>query len=188
MSDAFSDEDRPVRAEPGDRVARLSQRNLFQELMDLRDRQRQAQATAMWVIKERDIPVEINPLGRMLWYLHPNLDDVSIQALIVSVQELGPGEVSGKLHFQGGSVIFFLDGRGKTILDAETYEWRAGDLINTPLRPDGVTIQHFNTGSETVRFIEASPNLVHSLGVDRGSGFEVLEPGSAFKATIGQNG
>jgi hypothetical protein len=170
------------------RLARLSQRNLFQELMDLRDRQRQARANAMWVIKERDIPLEINPLGRMRWYLHPNLDDVSIQALIVAVHELGPGEASGKLLFQGGSVIFFLDGRGKTILDGETYEWRAGDLINTPLRPDGVTIQHFNTGSEAVRFIEASPNLVHALGVDRGSGFDVLEPGTAFNTTLAQSG
>ena len=73
-------------------------------------------------------------------------------------------------HKQCTEVYYILDGRGKTILDGETYEWRAGDLINTPLRPDGVTVQHFNTGSEMVRFIEASPNLVHALGVDRGSG------------------
>ncbi len=171
-----------------DRRARLSQRNLFQELMDLRDRQRQARAAAMWVIKERDVPLELNPLGRMRWYLHPNLDDVSIQALIVAVHELEPGETSGKLLFQGGSVIFFLDGRGKTILDGEIFEWQAGDLINTPLRPDGVTIQHFNTGGETVRFVEASPNLVHALGVDRGSGFDVLEPATAFTAATARGG
>jgi hypothetical protein len=40
-----------------DRSAQLSQRNLFQELMDLRDRQRHARAAAMWVIKERDVPL-----------------------------------------------------------------------------------------------------------------------------------
>jgi hypothetical protein len=172
-----------------ERRQRLSERNLFQELVDLRDQQRRAREHAMWVIKERDIPVEINPLARTRWYLHPNLEDVSIHTLIVSVQELAPGERSGKLHFQGGSVIFFLSGRGETVLDDVTYEWRAGDLINTPLRPDGVTLQHFNTGTETVRFIEASPNLVHSLGVDRGSGFEVLQPGSAFAASSNaQNG
>ena len=85
MTDALSGQDAPSRVDPGERVERLSQRNLFQELIDLRDRQRQAQASAMWVIKERDIPLEINPLGRMRWYLHPNLDDVSIQALIVAV-------------------------------------------------------------------------------------------------------
>jgi hypothetical protein len=164
-----------------ERSDRLRKRNLFQELIDLRDSQRDAQQDAMWVIKERDIPLEVNPLGRMRWYLHPNLDDVAIHALIVSVQELAPGEVSGKLHFQGGSVIFFIDGQGETVLDGETYTWKAGDLINTPLRPDGVTLQHFNSGSETARFIEASPNLVHALGVDRGSGFDVLEPSSAFR-------
>jgi hypothetical protein len=169
-----------------DRRKRLSQRNLFQELLDLRDRQRRMRETAIWVIREKEVPVEINPLARTRWYLHPNLEDIAIQALVVSVQELEPGEESGKLHFQGGSVIFFISGRGKTILDGETYEWRAGDLINTPLRPDGVMIQHFNTGDEIVRYIEASPNLVHSLGVDRGSGFDVLEAGSAFQASSNQ--
>src|SRR5689334_21998337 len=133
------------------------QPNLFQDLLDLRDRQRQARSHARWVIKERDVPVEINALARTRWYLHPSLEDVAIHALIVSVQELAPGEVSGKLHFQGGSVIYFLSGRGKTILDDEAYEWRAGDLINTPLRPDGVTVQHFNTGNEVASYIEAAP-------------------------------
>jgi len=81
------------------------------------------------VIKERDVPLQLNPLGRMRWYLHPNLDDVSIPALIVAAHDLEPGETSGKLLFHGGSMIFFLDGRGKTILDGETYQWQAGAAL-----------------------------------------------------------
>lgn len=154
-------------------------RNLFQELLDLRDRQRENSGRAPGVIKEKDVPLELNALGRMRWYLHPNLSGTAIESMIIAVHELRPGEHSGKLLYQGGSVLFFLAGRGRTVLDGKTYEWRAEDFINVPLRPDGVTIQHFNTGSEVARFIEASPNLVHSLGVDRGSGFEVLDPGSA---------
>jgi gentisate 1,2-dioxygenase len=157
-------------------VAGRDGRTLFDHLIELRDRQRAALETSMKVVRGRDLPEEVNPLGRMRWYLHPSLEDRAVYSLIVATHELRPGEASGRLRFQGGSIIFYLQGRGRTVLDGVAYDWKAEDCMNVPLRPDGVIIQHFNTGTETARFVEASPNLVHTLGVDRGSGFDVLEP------------
>lgn len=168
------------------RAEDLRGRNLFDELIRLRDEQRRHLTGAMEVISSADIPVEVNQLARTQWYLHPNLHDSVINSLIVAVHSLEPGEASGKLLYQGGTVIFFLAGRGRTTLDDAVYEWQANDLLNVPIREPGVTIQHFNTGTETVSWVEASPNLVHSLGVDRGSGFEVLEPSTAYQKETGQ--
>jgi hypothetical protein len=159
-----------------DRADKLRQHNYWDELIALRDQQRQDAVGTLDVIKERDVPLEQNAFSSMRWYLHPNIEDVSINSLIVAVHELEPGESTGKLLFQGGSIIFFFEGEGKTVMDGEDFLWKADDMINTPLRPDGVTIQHFNTGTTVARFIEASPNHVESLGVDRGSGFELQEP------------
>ncbi len=55
-------------------------------------------------------------------------------------------------------------------------------MLQIPLRWDGVVFQHFNNDSKReVILVCAEPNFVHSLGVDRGSGFEVLETAPEYK-------
>jgi hypothetical protein len=49
-------------------------------------------------------------------------------------------------------------------------------MINLPFRSDGITFQHVNDGDDTVMLVGAEENLVDALSVDRGSGFEMLEP------------
>lgn len=149
---------------------------LLDALLALRDVQRRQRQGAAMVIKERDLPLEINALGRMRWYLHPSLLDRAVQSMLVSVVELLPGEVSGRLRYQGGSVIFCVAGTVQTTIDDVVYEWSADDCLNVPIREDGVAIQHRNVSDGPAKLLEASPNLVHALGVDRGSGFEILEP------------
>jgi len=54
--------------------------------------------------------------------------------------------------------------------------WQAGDIVQLPLRPDGVIFQHFNEDSENpVQLVAVEPNVVDALGLDLGSGFEQLE-------------
>jgi gentisate 1,2-dioxygenase len=158
-----------------ERGERLAQRNLFDELMALRDEQRGHRQEAVWLIKGGTLPWERNPLGKMRWYLHPMLNDTAIQTMTLWVQEIGPRGRSGRLQFQGGQVIYVWQGRGHTLLDGVRHPWEAGDVINLPLRTEGITVQHFNEGDEPVQLICAEPNLVHALGVDRGVGYEVLE-------------
>ncbi|HWP29280.1 MAG TPA: hypothetical protein VNM50_07060 [Chloroflexota bacterium] len=159
-----------------ERGERLAQRNFFNELMALRDKQREQRKGAVWLIKGETLPWEENPLGRMRWYLHPMIEDTAIRTLIFWVQEIRPGGRSGRLQFQGGQVIYVWSGRGHTVLDGVRHPWEAGDVINLPLRTEGITVQHFNDGDEVVRLVCAEANLVHALGVDRGVRYEVLEP------------
>ena len=51
-----------------------------------------------------------------------------------------------------------------------------------PIKPDGVTFQHFNASdSETALLIAAEPNLAATTGVDRACGFEQLENAPEYK-------
>lgn len=153
----------------------LAERNLWNELIELRDTQRRQQASGLQVIKERDLPLEKNSMGYMRWYMHPGIKDTVLNTLIFFQQEIPPGSRSGRLRFQGGQVIMILEGRGYTVIDGVKHAWKAGDVLNLPLRSDGITVQHFNTDTDlTAKFVAAEPNWVDCVGVDRGCGFDVL--------------
>lgn len=149
---------------------------LLDQLFELRDKQRQMMAKGLRVVHGKNRPLEQNRNGYMKWYMHPMLDDTVTKALIVFVQEIPLGSRTGKQKTQGGIVIYVLEGNGYTMLDGKKHEWAQGDVLNIPQRDIGVTLQHFNGSSEkVVRLLSVQPNLVHSVGVDRGAGFEQIE-------------
>ena len=65
--------------------------------------------------------------------------------MMVYQQEIPPGSRSGRVKFQGGQVIMILDGQGYTSIDGVKHTWKKGDVLNLPLRADGIIVQHFNT-------------------------------------------
>ncbi len=149
---------------------------LLDQLFALRDQQRAAVAKGLRVVHGKDRPLERNDNGYMKWYMHPLLNDTVTKALIVFMQEIPPASRTGKQKTQGGMVLYILEGTGYTMLDETRHEWSQGDVLNIPQRDIGVTLHHFNTSSEKVaRFLSVQPNLVDSLGVDRGAGFEQIE-------------
>jgi gentisate 1,2-dioxygenase len=96
--------------------------------------------------------------------------------MIVFEQEIPPGGRSGAQKTPGGSVLYVVEGKGYTLLDGERHDWQAEDLINIPIRAEGVVVQHVNTDPRRpVRFISADLNLVDILGVDRGAELEQVE-------------
>lgn len=133
------------------------------------------------------MPWEINRHGKMQWYLHPLLEDAALRTLIFYRQEIPPGSRSGRQKCQGGIIFYVLEGTGYTMVDRARHAWKAGDLINLPLREEGVTYQHFNTSADSrVLLAACEPNLVDVLGVDKGSGFEQVEPAPEWTPTPGQ--
>lgn len=165
-----------------DRKARLAKTNFWNELIALRDRQREQKKRALQVISEEDLPLESNRHGLMRWYLHPSMTDTVLSTLMFFVQEIPPGSRSGKLKFQGGQVMMILEGKGHTMLDGVKHPWEAGDLVNLPLRQKGIVVQHFNDDPEKpVKFVAAEPNFFACTGVDRGSGFEQLEDAPEYR-------
>lgn len=149
---------------------------LLDQLFELRDKQRQMVVKGLRVVHGKDRPLERNRNGYMKWYMHPMLDDTVTKALIVFVQDIPPRSRTGKQKTQGGMVLYVLEGNGYTLLNEDKHEWSQGDVLNIPQRDIGVTLQHFNGSSEKVAcLLSVQPNLVHSLGVDRGAGFEQIE-------------
>lgn len=149
--------------------------DLFAALLKLRDEQRDQRKVQ--VVRGNQLPWDDSEIGRLKWYMHPLLGDRAVLSMNVYEMSLPPGGRSGRIRYQGGMAIYVVAGRGRTIIDGEVYEWAKGSVIQLPLRPEGIVYQHFNSDPvETARLFHAEPNTAHSLGVDRGCGFEVLEP------------
>ena len=156
-------------------------RNLFDELMQIRDQQREQAKSKRVVVRGKDLPLELNPLGTMRWYMHPRINDTSHKAMILYVQDIQPGSRTGLFKTQGGMVIHVWKGCGHSIIDGASYSWEAGDVVQIPIRTPGVTVQHFNDHPvDIVRLICCEPNTVDSLSVDRGSGWELLLPAPEY--------
>ncbi len=164
-----------------ERKERLGETNYWNELFALRDRQREQRKNGVQVIKESGLALESNQQGLMRWYLHPSITDTALSTLMFYQQEIPPNSRSGRLKFQGGQVMLILEGRGYTVIDGVKHPWKAGDVVNLPLRKDGIIVQHFNTDPETaVKFVAAEPNWFACTTVDRGSGFEQIENSPDF--------
>jgi len=160
-------------------MKKLASRNFWQELIAMRDLQREQKKTAVQLVKRSQLPQEKNPMGRMRWYLHPGITDTLCSTFLFFEQEIPPGNRSGRLKFQGGQVMVIVGGKGHTLIDGVKYSWEKGDVVNLPLKRNGIVIQHVNdSNEEPARFIAVEPNWFACTGVDRGSGFELLEEAS----------
>ncbi len=149
---------------------------LFDDLIRMRDEQRQRNATGRSVVRGDELPWEENGFGKMAWYLHPSITDTLLSTLIFYALEIPPGGRTGRLKTPGDECILVVEGRGYTLIDGVQHPWKAGDMIGLPIRPDGLIVQHVNEdASLRVRMVVARPNTLDALGVDRGAGFELLE-------------
>ncbi len=128
------------------------------------------------------MPWEINRHGKMQWYLHPSLVDRALRTVMFYRHEIPGGSRSGRQLCQGSIIFYVLKGRGYTTVDGVRHAWKAGDIINLPIREEGVIYQHFNLDPvEPALLAACEPNLVDVLGVDKGCGFEELESAPEFR-------
>jgi gentisate 1,2-dioxygenase len=168
---------------------RKASRNLFDELLAIRDGQRESSKSGLIVVKGSQRPWEINRQGKMRWYMHPNLDDTAIRSLIVYVQEIPPGSWTGTQRVQGGWVIYIWKGTGYTEINGVRHDWSERDLLNLPILPEGLVLRHVNLDAvESARLIVVQPNLVAMLGVDMGTEFEQLINAPEYDAPNGPRG
>ena len=165
-----------------ERTDKLAKTNYWDELFRIRDQQREHRRTAISVVRGAELPQEKNRQGLMRWYLHPSITDTVIHSLMIFEQEIPPGSRTGRIKFQGGQVLYVKQGKGHTLLDGVRHDWQAGDVINLPLKGDGIIVQHVNDDPEQrAKLIGCEPNWVGCVGVDRGSGFEQLEDSPDYR-------
>jgi quercetin dioxygenase-like cupin family protein len=180
---------RERKAAPMVNYARTTNRNdsargntLFDALLRLRDKQREQVQRARMVIQGKSLPLEINPMGLLRWYVHPEMKDVGCRAQMFYVQEIPAGSRSGKQLHQGGRFHYVLEGKGSTVIDGVRHDWQENEIILLPLSSHGVVHQHFNSDpNKLARLLVSEPNWVHVWGVDLGSGFEMLEPAPEYQ-------
>jgi hypothetical protein len=167
---------------PDERTQRLAAVNFWDELLALRDRQREQRKNGIMVIKGSQLPQENSRQGLMRWYLHPSITDTVLSTHIFFEQEIPPGSRSGMLKFQGEQVIYILEGKGYTLINGVKHHWEAGDVVNLPVRKEGIIVQHFNEDPNLpAKFVAAEPNLLACTSVDRGSGFEQIEDAPEYR-------
>jgi len=165
-----------------DRKDRLAATNFWDELLALRDRQRDQRKNGLMVIRGKDLPQEVNRQGLMRWYMHPAITDTILNTHLFFEQEIPPGSRSGRMKFQGEQVIYIIEGKGYTLIDGVKHHWKAGDVLNLPIRKQGIVVQHVNEDMNArVVFVAAEPNLFACTGVDRGSGFEQIEDAPEYR-------
>jgi quercetin dioxygenase-like cupin family protein len=146
------------------------------QLFKARDEYRQQTAGGASVVVGADLQWENNRQGRMKWYMHPAMRNVSLRSQMVFLQEIQPGSRSGRQVHPGGLVHYILEGEGYTIINGSRHEWKKGDVIAFPFLPAGVDYQHFNSDPQrVVRFIASIPNFYDALGMDLGSRLEQIE-------------
>ncbi len=163
------------------RTAKLAETNFWQELMKLRDEQREQTRGALQVVRGDELPQELNTQGLMRWYLHPSIKDTVLSTFMFFEQEIPPGSRTGRIRFQGGQVMIILEGRGYTMLDGVKHAWEKDDVVNLPIRGPGIVVQHFNADPvNPAKFVAVEPNWFHCTTVDRGSGFDQLEEAPEF--------
>lgn len=150
--------------------------NLFDQLVALRDVQRRRLAQATWIIRGDELPWELNAHGKMQWYLHPCLAYTAVQTNVFYRQEIPAGSRSGVQRHGGDVVFYILEGEGYTEVNGVRHIWKGGDVMTLPTLPDGVIFRHVNTGDRSVFLAGMERNLVHTVSVDRHSGFEELQP------------
>jgi hypothetical protein len=169
------------------RTARLEKTNFWDELLRMRDEQRAERSTAVQIVRAAELPQELNRQGLMRWYLHPAIRDTVLTTLLFFEQEIPPGSKSGTYLFQGEQVIYILEGRGYTSIDGVKHRWEAGDVLNLPVRKEGIVVQHVNDDpSQTAKFVAAEPNFFACTGIDRGSGFEQIDEAPEYRHRQGR--
>jgi hypothetical protein len=155
--------------------------NYWDDIIALRDKQREDRRNPIVIVKGSKLEQETNANGLMRWFMHPSIKNNALSTMLFYEQELPPHSRSGRLLFQGGQVMFITEGRGHTMIDGVKHAWEAGDVLNLPLRRDGIVVQHVNDDPEKpAKFVAVEPNFLESATVDRGSGFELIEPAPEY--------
>ena len=104
-------------------------RNLWADILKMRDEQRENLKGAIQIVRREDLPLESNEQGLMRWYMHPAIKDICLHTMIFFEQEIPPAGRSGRVKFQGGQVIFVVEGRG-LFVDSVVVEAGIGGLIS----------------------------------------------------------
>lgn len=94
------------------------------------------------LIRGDEIEYQQSRQGFLKYYLVPFIEDTAVSSWAV-FEHLIKNQ-SGRHRHQGGIIIYVLEGHGRTETDDVILEWKAGDLLLLPIKPEGSSHQHWN--------------------------------------------
>lgn len=118
------------------------QRTAYEQAIQTDKDYAERQMTGRIVVRQEDCPQELTRQGILRYYLGVQITDTPLHDWLAFTHEVRTK--SGKHRHQGGLVIYVISGIGYSVVDGERVNWKKGDLLLLPLRPDGVEHQHFN--------------------------------------------
>jgi mannose-6-phosphate isomerase-like protein (cupin superfamily) len=89
------------------------------------------------------------PMGRVAYVIDPRLG-FYVRVMSTLMAEIPAGKRSGCHRHLYEEINYVMSGSGYSIIDDRRYDWKAGDAMSIPVFG---WHQHFNTGSEPVRFL-----------------------------------
>ena len=148
----------------------------------MRDRQREQTLNGIQVIKEAELPLEVSRQGCCAGTCTLRSRTPACRCCCSISRRSRLAAARGRPEFQGGQVMMITEGRGYTTIDGVKHPWKAGDVLNLPLRADGIIVQHFNADpNNPAKFVAVEPNWLEGVSVDRGCGFEQLEDAPEYR-------
>lgn len=111
------------------------------------------------VIHGDELAYQLARQGRLKHYMSPAITDTALDNWSVFEQDIE--RHSGRHRHQGGILIYVIEGEGTTEVNGELLDWQADDLLLLPIRPEGVSHQHFNRNtSKRCRWIAFSNKII----------------------------
>jgi quercetin dioxygenase-like cupin family protein len=94
------------------------------------------------LVKGDELEFQQSRQGFIKYYLLPLFDHTAVSSWAV-FEHLIKSQ-SGRHRHQGGIIIYVVEGEGRTETDDTILEWKAGDLLLLPIKPNGSSHQHWN--------------------------------------------
>jgi uncharacterized RmlC-like cupin family protein len=122
--------------------------NPYERVMRYRKELKERNLNGPVVLRADDRPYFQARQGKLRFFLDPvSFKDTPLQHWRVFTHEIRTK--SGRHVHQGGLVIYVVSGVGYSVVDGERVDWKKGDLVLLPLKPQGVEHQHFNLDPTT---------------------------------------
>jgi gentisate 1,2-dioxygenase len=114
------------------------------------------------VVKGSELKFEPTPMGRLAYVVDARIG-FHVKALATVVAEIPPGKRSGAHRHLYDEIDYVLGGRGRAIINDQTYEIKKGDTLAIPVFG---WHQYFNEGDEPLRIMAHSTRpAMENLGL-----------------------
>lgn len=144
-------------------------RSIYERYVKLLPEQMAWRRAVPHVVKNKDVPWENTPMGRLKYLVHP-FGPSPVNFYDCFVQEIPPGGRSGQHRHMSEEAHKILDGKGYDIIDGKRWDWGKEDVVAIPVN---AVHQHFNADPQRpARFVAFQSRIYHYAGH---GGFQHIE-------------